>query len=682
MPSNSKKMDSELAIKLDNLQFSYREGSQEIPVLQNINLTVRRGEMIALQGPSGSGKSTLFYILGGLLRPTSGTVIVANCDLSDCDDKELASFRSKHLGFVFQQFHLLPRASVIDNILLPALYSGLPRKPITERAQELARRLDLGDRMDHYPNQLSGGQQQRVAIARALLLDADIILADEPTGNLDSQRGAQVLEVLHDLNRQGKTIVIITHDPEVASQCHRQISIRDGLIDKDSSSDGPAESQPVKALPVQKPAATKTIGLASEWILALPTAWANLGRNKVKSLLTMLGITLGTAAVLAVITLGEFTKRRILDGYETLGVNRINFWGDRNWRDTKTDPGIVPFSGLTWQHDLQPLRTRFPEIAKMSPVMDSWKASVIYGGRTATDQAMKVLGVGDEYLDIANGAIAYGKSFSTFNVEERDPVCVIGNAIPRSLGEDRSILGKVISVTINQNSAFPCRVIGVLKDHSGNTETFQPNQHILVPFTYYQILADRWSSQIRGVALKMNRSEDIDGFGKQLKKYFQLKYGNSAEFRVDSDSTLVSQMKRFLSIFSLLLTGIALLSLLVGGIGIYNMMMVSIAERIREIGLRKAVGASSRSIRTQVFAESILLSVLAGAIGIIFGFGACAGLMYAATKIIPNLKFEWVFDLSALTFSLIAVAITGILSGLAPALKAEKLQVIEALRSE
>ena len=217
---------------------------------------------------------------------------------------------------------------------------------------------------------------------------------------------------------------------------------------------------------------------------------------------------------------------------------------------------------------------------------------------------------------------------------------------------------------------------------TSNSEWVQPNKEILIPFTYFQVLGDSWASRMRNVSLKISDTASVEEAGKKLKKFFELKYGNSGEFRVDNDSTLVAQMKRFLGIFSILLFGIAALSLLVGGIGINNMMMVSITERLREIGLRKAVGATNRSIRTQVLVESSILCGVAGAIGVAGGFAACGGLMYAATKLIPNIKFEWVFNEWALIVSVTSVVVTGILSGIVPAFKAEKLQVIEALRSE
>ena len=676
-------------IETKGLGFAYRSGGQSLTILKDINLKINAGELVALQGPSGSGKSTLFYLLGGLLRQSSGQIAIAGRDLKSLSSNALAVFRSVNIGFVFQQFHLLPRASVLENILLPMRYTDVPRAPVKERALQLAQELGLGERLSHQPNHLSGGQQQRVAIARALLLNVNLILADEPTGNLDSKSGKQVLETLFELHRQGKTVVIVTHDPEVASKCHRRILLKDGMIVEDvsdaeavagKSSTTNAHSVPGLKTSVQK--APDGPGLLAELFLAVPSAFANLTRNKAKSFFTMLGVILGTAAVLAVITLGEFSKSRILEGYEALGVNKITLYGNQNWRNTKPEPGAVPFNGFEWSRDFEPLVKIFPEIKQMSPVMTSWQSSVIYGGRTVDDKSIKVIGVNHEYLEIVNGSIKEGRGFSPYHIDGRDPVCVIGGDIAKELAVSPTIIGAIISVTLNQNATFPCRVIGVKSPQTSNSEWVQPNKEILIPFTYFQVLGDSWASRMRNVSLKISDTASVEEAGKKLKKFFELKYGNSGEFRVDNDSTLVAQMKRFLGIFSILLFGIAALSLLVGGIGINNMMMVSITERLREIGLRKAVGATNRSIRTQVLVESSILCGVAGAIGVAGGFAACGGLMYAATKLIPNIKFEWVFNEWALIVSVTSVVVTGILSGIVPAFKAEKLQVIEALRSE
>ena len=217
-------------ISLRDISRVYDMGHVQVPALRNVDLDVASGEFLAIVGPSGSGKSTMMHILGCLDRPTQGTYTLAGTPVEDLDDDRLAQVRSRTIGFVFQSYNLLPRTSALDNVAAPLLYQGVGRTERTERATAALERLGLGDRLRHEPSELSGGQQQRVAIARALVTDPALILADEPTGNLDQASGYEVLELLRELNRTGRTIVLITHDVNVAAAASRQVHIRDGML--------------------------------------------------------------------------------------------------------------------------------------------------------------------------------------------------------------------------------------------------------------------------------------------------------------------------------------------------------------------------------------------------------------------------------------------------------------------
>lgn len=674
-------------LNLKDIHFSYRSGSGAQSVIDGLNLEVKQGEMLAIQGPSGSGKSTLFYLIGCLLRPASGQVVFRGTDVVALEDRELALFRNLHIGFVFQQFHLLARATVLQNIMLPAHYPAEIADATSadrDRAIELATFLGLRDHLDKEPNQLSGGQQQRVAIARALMRDVDLILADEPTGNLDSQNAAQVLDLFAELNRQGKTIILITHDGEVAKRCQRTIHFRDGrIVSEDISNTRIPSKSTGRATGNSLQNSSSAWSPRRLYESTLPLVFANIFRNRAKSLLTMLGVVIGVAAVLAMLSLGRFAKSRILEGYESLGVNKLQFYGYRNWQLKATDPmNANPFQSFEWDRDLRPLLKIFPEISALSPVKSVWGVSVSYGGRTESENVM-TMGVNEHYLAISAAGLQSGVNISPFHVENKARVCILGSDYPQALKlSAQELIGKFVMLTIQESMSSPCYVIGVLKSQTSNKEWFKPGKQILVPYTTANAYASRWDPGISHFAVTVRDSGHVEDTGRAIANFFKSRYGNSGEFNVDSDSTLIAQMKRFLNIFTFLLGSIAGLSLVVGGIGIHNMMLVSVSDRLKEIGLRKALGATSKSIRVLFLSESVALCIIAGIIGVIVGWGTCQLGVFAATKFVKGLTFSWVFDPVALLLSTVSIMLVGVFSGLKPALKAEELSVIEALRSD
>ncbi len=674
-------------IQARNLFHSYHVGDAKIPVLHGLSLAVREGEMVAIQGPSGSGKSTLMYLFGCLQRVESGELLVAGLDITSLDETELARFRAKRLGFVFQQFHLLPRATVLENILLPTHYTADAAEPgeaQRERAKELATMLGLGERLDHLPNQLSGGQQQRVAIARALMNDPPLILADEPTGNLDSKSSAQILDLLRSLNRDhGRTVVIITHDPEVAAKCDRTVSVRDGKVVDDEKSSAPVE----KSRSIPDPLPDSSAPSPWQWFRMirqqLPQAWQSLNRNRVRSFLTMTGITIGIAAVLSMVTLGQFTKDRILETYAVLGVDTLSFYGNTNWELKATDKTGTPFYSFDWERDVNPLRRIFPEILRISPVLYSWRTQVSYAGKVLDSDDVMLMGVNEDALATTNRGVMLGRNMNSYHVENAAPVCLIGLEIQQRLLANVHPIGQVITFGQESEKKYTCRVIGVLEHQSGKSDRFKPDYQLAVPFTYFQNGAGgSWQRGIVNITIQLRPGSDVEKVGRAIRAFFEQKYGKAGRFRVDTDSVLISQMQKFLSLFSVLLTMIAMVSLGVGGMGIANMMLVSVSERYREIGLLKALGATPRSVRLQFLLEAVLICGLGGLIGILLGMGAYHAAIWGATKLIPKLEFTWVIDWWALALSFVSIAVVGILSGLFPAVKAEKLQVIEAMRAD
>lgn len=693
---------SEVILKLTDVHFSYRcangDGNEDTfdqgshGILNGVNLEIRRGEMVALQGPSGSGKSTLFYLLGCMLKPSAGTIAVAGADLEHLSDEQLALFRNQTIGFIFQQFHLLPRATVLQNILLPASYPAeisTVRPEDVEKARSLAETLGLSAHLGKQPNELSGGQQQRVAIARALMRDVELILADEPTGNLDSRNAEQVLTLLRDLNRGGKTVILITHDQAVADACDRIIRLRDGHVDGESVTMTGASGGGRHGRTETLPARGFNDSTAEDWSMtqvfwtSLPHVWRNINRNRMKSLLTMIGVIVGVASVLAMLSLGRFTKNRILEGYEALGANKIQMEGWRNWRSKGSDVnGTAIFNGFTTEGDIASLVKTFPEITMISPVKSLWDAKVAFGGKSVSDK-INVLGVNEQYLKITNGKLDSGMSILPHHVDEKNRVCVVGNAIPKQLETDSDdLLDQFINVSLSDRYNFTCKVIGVLASQKSNKDWFQPDRQILIPHTFALTMSNSWQPSYNQIVLTVADVQYVEEMSAKLKNFFTQKYGDSGEFYSGTDAVLVAQMKRFLNIFTLLLGSIAFLSLFVGGVGIHNMMLVSVSDRLKEIGLRKALGATSKSVKILFLTESILLCVFAGFVGILIGWGVCQLGVYAGTKFVKDMKFEWVTDPWALLISLGSIVAVGIFSGLKPAAKAERLSVIEALRSE
>lgn len=677
-----------VAVAVNNLKFSYPMfGGELLEIIKGISFSIEEGELVAIQGPSGSGKSTLLYILGCLLTNFQGQVSVFGKNVSEMTDLERATLRNQSIGFVFQQFHLLPKATVRENILLPMSYpTEVPGEEVDEeQLARIAASLGLEARMESRPNQLSGGQQQRVAIARALMRDTRLILADEPTGSLDTQNAQKTMEILRQAQQSGKTVIIITHDPEIARQCDRTINFRDGYIVEDSApvrSSTPPTDKSAKAAASERKLTryelmTKYLRTA---IRVSPIAFKSLFQNKSRTALTMLGIVIGVAAVLSMVTVGTYTKKKILESYSELGVNTMLFYGRQNWDLKAVDRPPVIYQGFDFEKDLKPLFKVFPDITSLSPVMMAWQVSAAYGGKT-TDSEVRLIGTTRDGLRLSNRTLSKGYAFSPFHIDNRSAVCILGSDINDRLFPEVDPIGQIIFVN-KSGKAFGCRVIGIAAPHVSNKEWNNPNLQIIIPYTLFQSISEPWERQTRQVLLETRQGADMQAVGLGIRAFFERRYGKSGIFNIGSDSLLIAQMNKFLSMFTVLLGMIAFVSLAVGGIGITNMMLVSVSERLKEIGIRKAFGATNFSVRVQYLLEAIAICGAAGLMGIVIGFAAYQGAIYGATKLIPTLKFEWIFDWQAIFLSLFSILAVGILSGLIPALKAEKLEVIEALRSE
>lgn len=708
-------------LQIANLSFAYRpvhkgetdtelQGHAPIPILSDINFDVERGELIAIQGPSGSGKSTLLALLAGFLQIQKGTISLNGEVISGLEDQAMSFVRNQKIGYVFQQFHLLPKLTVLENILLPCQYSpNAVHEELRARALELATFLGLENRLHHHPNQLSGGQQQRVAIARALLHNPELILADEPTGNLDSKSADNIIELLLELNRQGKTIIIITHADDIAQKCGRILQIKDGRLVKEANKSPGEQQSPVED---NQPAQLKSISKPSFVSRPAPTttteaspgqqellrsqvprpssffrreivteAWRDVLSNKLRSFLTMIGIIVGVASVLAMITLGNFIKEKVLDSYAEMGVNTVLFIGYPNWDMKATDNQGVTFRAFDWESDILPLSEVFPEIDTITPILQGQRVTLSFGGKTIESEGRPV-GINEHAFSIAGRKLRLGRGFTPFHIEQKNSVCVIGSEIAEKLFPQISPLQQVLNIQGNQ-SAFGCQIIGVLQPLYSSKSWSNPNLEVYLPYTLYQTLTENpWDAEITRVLIKLRPGSDIPSIGKSIQGYFTSRYGKTGRFRVHNESVMIAQLQKFLSLFTITLGAIAMVCLLVGGVGITNMMLASIAERFREIGLRKALGATHERIRQQILMESILLCGAAGLIGLFGGFGFCQLVVFVTSKLATNIPYQWRWDFTAFMVSFVSIGAVGILSGLAPAVRAQKLQILEALRSD
>jgi macrolide transport system ATP-binding/permease protein len=672
-------------IEARELRFSYRVGEE---ILKGVSFKIHAGELVAVTGPSGSGKSTLFYLLGCLLDRYKGEVFYQGTPTRELDPSRRAWLRNQGVGFVFQQFYLLPRASVLDNILLPTFYPydhSAPSPADRERALSLATKLGIEDLLERRPQELSGGQQQRVAIARALLRDPPVILADEPTGNLDTKSSAAVMEILESLHREGRTVIIVTHSPDIAARCQRVLRVRDGLLEADTTRELTSPNETASPIPAQRklPSSGSFAGTGLRALLrSVPASLDNIRRSKAKSLLTMLGVSLGVAAVLSTMSLGSYAKDRILEGYESLGVNTLRFIGYPNWRRSGTGFATSVFRDFKMEADIRPLLRVFPQIQAITPLRSMSDLNFSFGGLSYSENT-GVMGVNENFFAITGSEIVEGRGLSAFDLESASPVCVIGAELRKQLFPGLDPIGKQLSAGEEGRSSLSCRIIGVLDRQPSAQEGAQPDSQIFIPETFFVRSATTpWERELHHILIKIAPGFDPAEMGAQFEGFFVSRYGDTGEFRADSDTKLLSQMKLFLDVFSGLLTAVALIALLVGGVGINNMMLANLSERLKELGLRKALGATPRQLRFLVLSESLLLCFMAGIFGLIGGFVAYQGLVLGATRLIPKLEYQWIFEPTAFVLSFAAIFITGMLSGLIPALRAERLDVMEALRQD
>lgn len=634
-------------------------GGVEVNALRGVNLSIYPGEFVAVVGQSGSGKSTLMNLLGCLDKPSKGHYLFAGRDIKSFEADDLAWLRREAFGFVFQSYNLLAGGTAEENVEVPAIYAGLKHKERRIRATGLLTSLGLGDRMDHRPSQLSGGQQQRVSIARALMNGGKVILADEPTGALDSQSGIEVMALLDDLARKGHTVILITHDQTVADHADRVIEFSDGRIVSDSGhADGavdPKHNDTLRDLFLSRRVASPLAGIGE----AIRMAMRSLKSNIFRTVLTLLGIVIGVSSVVAMLAIGEGAQQDIIDRISSIGTNLLNVQPARapnSWRN-------MP-STLTLE-DADAIAEQVPNILGTLPEVQG-SATVRWG---RNDHSTTITGTYEGLPELQNWPLSRGVFFTRQDSEDYATVAVLGASAYEALfpdGEDP--LGEYVLI-----GNIPFQVIGVLtsKGASGFGRGDQDDA-IFVPFKS-GALRLFGETNARSIAVYVDDIDKMAETEKNLTEFLLARHGTQ-DFDFFNSAELLDTVSASQQTFTILLGSVAAISLLVGGIGVMNIMLVSVTERTREIGIRMATGARQGDILSQFLAEAIVVSCVGGLIGV--GLGVGVGLLLQAFDV--SIKFTTAPMLLAFG----CAAAIGLVFGFAPARKAARLDPVVALANE
>jgi macrolide transport system ATP-binding/permease protein len=715
-------------IELKDIYKTYNLGEIDVPVLKGVSLNISQGEFVALMGTSGSGKTTLMNILGCLDRPSSGEYWLEGQDITGLTSDERALLRNHKLGFVFQTFNLLPRTSALENVIMPMSYNGIhfSDQEVHQQAEGLLQRLGLGERLDHEPSQLSGGQQQRVAIARALVNNPSLLLADEPTGNLDSKTSDEMLELFKKLNQDGVTIILVTHDENVARVAKRIIRIHDGVVQSDETPPAPAAVQ----APQEESATTRRAAFAwprLRWMLR--TSLNGLRRNYLRAALTALGIIIGVAAVIAMMEIGRGSATAIQRTIASMGANNLIIM-----------PGTASSGGVSFgagsvmtltPQDAETLLKEAPALRATAPVVRA-RTQVIYGNKNWVP--IYIYGTTPSYLDVREWPVAEGEMFSEQDVRNGSKVCLLGQRLVRELFGGASPMGKEVRVN---NVAF--KVIGTLTSKGANMVGIDQDDILLAPWTAikYRVAGTSMSSVNQSsqtsssstgsagsssstsqqvntlsqlypntkVSLYPEQSASqqantplpvrfsnvdqimaaarstpdipvaIEQINQILRERHRIKPSEPDDFSIRDMTEMTKALTSTATMMTKLLLVVALISLVVGGVGIMNIMLVSVTERTREIGLRMAVGAWSRDILQQFLVESVLLCFCGGIVGILVGRGI-------SLLLTAFLRWPTEMSLDAILAAFAVSVSVGIIFGYYPAWKASRLDPINALRYE
>ena len=640
-------------IELKNICKVFQNGDERALVLKNINLEIKQGEFVAIIGQSGSGKSTLMNILGCLDTPSSGTYTLDGKDISHFSKDELSELRLKKFGFIFQRYNLIPASNATENVALPGIYAGTKKNERTQRAKELLSKLGLGDKTDFMPNHLSGGQQQRVSIARALMNGGEILLCDEPTGALDSASGQTVMQIIKELNQAGHTIIMVTHDKQIASWASRVIEISDGRI----ISDNKTEQNLNKLNKPKSEHASDLSRLKDRFFESFNMSISAIKAHKLRSFLTMLGIIIGISSVICVVALARGSQENILEGINKMGVSTITIFPGRGFGDR----GSAKRKNFSIE-DINILESL--EFVDNAMPRTSSSGTLIYAN---TSSGASVRAGTEMILKISSVELKSGRNFTKDDIQNSASVIIIDENTQKTFFKDSDPLGKIM--IFNKR---PFMVIGVGKRDEGAFS--DGSLSIYMPYT---TLANKvtGSHKIRSIVVSIAPGVNSQLAEHAISEILKIRRGGTDFHMINSD-TILKTIKATTDTMSLLISGIALISLVVGGIGVMNIMLVSVIERTKEIGVRMAIGAKGADIMLQFLIEAILLCALGGIIGVLLAFGI-GGLF----NLISN-DIKMSFSLVSIIIAFGISSLVGIVFGYMPAKRAAKLNPIDALLRE
>ena len=637
-------------IRLDNIRKSFKVGDTQTEVLKGINLEIKKGEFVAIIGQSGSGKSTLMNILGCLDTPTSGKYELDGKDISKFNKDELSYLRLKKFGFIFQRYNLLSSNDSKNNVALPGIYAGMDRDKRLARAKELLSKLGLETKFDTMPNRLSGGQQQRVSIARALMNGGEILLCDEPTGALDSASGVMVMEILKDLHKDGHTIIIVTHDKDIANWANRIIEIKDGNIINDIVKSDERYTKNPENIAIK----SNFKAFKDRFIESFIMSVSAIKSHKLRSFLTMLGIIIGIASVICVVALAKGSEQKILANISSMGTNTITLmlgknFGDRNARKLK-DFSIESYKMLE--------SLSFIDYA--TPRINS--AGLLTYGNKNVDASLR--SGSENLLSVSGVSIISGRDFDADDLIFSRSNIIIDNLAQKELFDGVDPIGKTI--IFNKQ---PFTIIGVGYKDPGSFGA--DNITVYLPYT---TVANKLTGDqnIRSIVVKINDQVNAQVAESGIIEAMSSIRGEEDFFTINSD-TIMRTVQSTVNTMGLLISGIAFISLMVGGIGVMNIMLVSVFERTKEIGIRMAIGAKSRDILLQFLIEAILLCAIGGVIGV--------GLAYLVGSVVNALssEFSMIFSFTSIIIAICVSSLIGIIFGYIPAQNASKLNPIDAL---